>query len=229
MDMLRMLDFTELFGGLSERSKKMLAEIAIPKRLQKGETLFHEGDKGFALYLMGHGSIQLVKSGPDTKEVVVKMIHPGEVFGEVILFEKDQYPVTATAVKDSTVFALPKHQFHCLLNDQSFRNDFIVLLMHKQRYLTERLMHFQSHSVEHRFYLVLKDQYGMKNQITPGMSKKEMAAAIGATPETLSRILANLKSSGMMVWEGGKILIKDEYWKNYGEEDQLMPSRRKND
>ena len=45
----------------------------------------------------------------------------------------------------------------------------------------------------------LKDQYGMKNQITHGMSKKEMAAAIGATGNPL-RILANLKSSGMMVW-----------------------------
>jgi len=219
MDMLKMLDFTELFGGLSEKSKKMLSEIAIPKKLSKGKTLFVEGDKGFALYLLGNGSIQLLKSGPESKGVVVKVVCPGEVFGEVILFERDKYPVTAVAVKDSTVFVLPRHQFYCLLDNASFRNDFIVFLMHKQRYLTERLMHFQSHCAEHRFFLFLRDHYGRRDQISPGMSKKDMAAAIGTTPETLSRILADLKAGGLLIWESGKIEIKKEYWDSFNHKE----------
>lgn len=219
MDMLKMLDFTELFGGLSEKSKRMLAEIAIPKKLSKGNTLFVEGDKGFALYLLGNGSIQLLKSGPESKEVVVKVVRPGEVFGEVILFERDKYPVTAVAVKDSTVFVLPRHQFYSLLDNVSFRNDFIVFLMHIQRYLTERLMHFQSHCAEHRFYLFLRDHYGRRDHISPGMSKKDMAAAIGTTPETLSRILADLKRDGLLIWEGGKIEVKKEYWDTFDDKE----------
>lgn len=219
MDMLKMLDFTELFGGLSEKSKRMLAEIAIPKKLSKGNTLIVEGDKGFALYLLGNGSIQLLKSGAESKEVVVKVVRPGEVFGEVILFERDKYPVTAVAVKDSTVFVLPRHQFYSLLDNVSFRNDFIVFLMHKQRYLTERLMHFQSHCAEHRFYLFLRDHYGRRDHISPGMSKKDMAAAIGTTPETLSRILADLKRDGLLIWEGGKIEVKKEYWDTFDDKE----------
>ena len=215
--MLRMLDFTELFGGLSEKSKEMLAEIAIPKTVQKGETLFHEGDKGYALYILGNGNIQLTKSGGEDKEVVVRVIQQGEVFAEVILFEQDRYPVTATALKQSTVFILPKPQFYCLLDNPSFRNDFIVFLMHKQRYLTERLMHLQSHDAEHRLFLFLKDHYGTRERIVPGISKKDLAAAIGTTPETFSRILFRLKQDNLLQWEGKEITISREYWEGQGD------------
>lgn len=212
IDMLRMLDFTEMFGGLSEKSKKMLSEIAIPKNISKGNVLFNEGDKGFALYILGTGSIQLTKAGPEDKEIVVKIIKPGEVFGEVVLFEKDHYPVTAVALKNSTVFILPKQQFYCLLDNHDFRNDFIVFLMHKQRYLTERLMLIQAHDVDKRFIGFLKSQYGKKEKINPGMSKKEMAAAIGTTPETLSRLLLRLKQEGLLQWEGKEIIVRKDYW-----------------
>lgn len=211
-DMLRMLDFTEMFGGLSEKSKITLSEIAIPKVLQKGEVLFHEGDKGFALYILGSGSVQLSKAGSEDKEVVVKIIQPGEVFAEVILFEKDCYPVTATALKISNVFILPKKQFLSLLDNPDFRNDFITLLMHKQRYLTERLMQVQSHEVDHRFFLFLKNHFGMKSRIVPGISKKDMAAVIGTTPETLSRLLFRLKQQDLLRWEGGEIIVSKNYW-----------------
>jgi CRP/FNR family transcriptional regulator len=219
MDMLRMLDFTELFGGLSDSSKKMLAEIAIPKNLNKGETLFSEGDQGFALYILGSGSIQLSKSGSDDKMIVVKIVQPGEVFAEVILFEKNCYPVSAVALKSGIVFILPKQQFYCLLENTSFRNDFIVLLMHKQRYLTERLMQVQSHEVDERFFLFLKNNYGQKDKITPGISKKDIAAAIGTTPETLSRLLFRLKQENFLQWEGKEMVISNEFWKMFEKRD----------
>ncbi len=214
-NMLRMLDFTEMFGGLSEKSKTVLSEIAISKTLQKGEILFHEEDKGFALYILGSGAIQLSKAGPEDKEVVVKIVQPGEVFGEVILFEKDRYPVSAMALKMSNIFILPKKQFIRLLDNPDFRNDFITLLMYKQRYLTERLMQVQSHEVDHRFFLFLKNHFGMKTRIVPGISKKDMAAAIGTTPETLSRLLFRLKQQDLLKWDGSEISVSKNYWDHF--------------
>jgi CRP/FNR family transcriptional regulator len=192
----------------------MLAGIAMPKHLKKGERLFLEGEKGHAVYLCGTGSIQLTKEGAEAKDVVVKVIGPGELFGEVVLFEKDRFPVSATALKNSTVFVLPKHQFHCLLENKSFRDDFIVLLMHKQRYLTSRLRDLQSHDVEERFFRFLKDQYGPAGKISPGISKKDMAAAIGTVPETFSRLLQRLKKQGVARWEKGEIVLRDGFWKS---------------
>jgi len=211
-DMLRMLDFTEMFGGLSEESKIVLSKIAIPKTIQKGEILFNEADTGFALYVLGSGSVQLSKAETEDKEVVVKIVQPGEVFGEVILFEKDSYPVTAVALKMSNIFILPKKQFISLLDNSDFRNDFIRFLMHKQRYLTERLMQVQSYEVDQRFFLFLKKHFGEKTKIVPGISKKEMAAAIDTTPETLSRLLFRLKQQDLLRWEGAEITVSKNYW-----------------
>lgn len=214
MDLLKILDFTALFGGLSEDSKKCLAEIGIPKNVAKNETLFGEGEKGYALYICAKGKIQLTKEGADLQDIVVRIIQPGEVFGEVILFEQDTYPVTATALTDSIVFILPKKQFHDLLNKVSFRNDFIVFLMNKLRYLTKRMTQMQAHEVDQRFILYLKENYPKSNRIIPGMSKKDMAAAIGTTPETLSRVLLKFKKENVLVWEGKEIICKEGFWKS---------------
>ncbi|MBD3344459.1 MAG: cyclic nucleotide-binding domain-containing protein [Chitinivibrionales bacterium] len=212
MDILLLLNHTDLFGGLSEKSKHLLADIAVPKEIAKGRMLFREGERGFALYLLGTGNIQLGKRTKDAGEVIVKVVRPGEVFGEVILFEQDRYPVTATAIKKSLLFVLPKHQMYCLLDNKSFRNDFFVLLMKKQRYLTERLRDQQSVDVDVRLAGFLKEHYGMKNRIVPGISKKAMASSIGVTPETLSRLLLRLKKQGVLVWEGKEIVVGEKFW-----------------
>lgn len=211
-DAASMLAFTDLFGGLTEKSRVMLAGIAVPKRLRKKQVLFQEGEKGFAVYLLGSGSIRLSKHGEEGSDVVIKVVPPGEVFGEVVLFEQPCYPVTATALQPSTVFILPKHQFHCLLENRGFRDEFIVLLMAKQRYLTERLRTMQTQDVEKRFLLFLKEHYGESERIVPGISKKEMAAAIGTVPETFSRLLLRLKKAGRLRWEGGEIRVSRNAW-----------------
>jgi len=84
--------------------------------------------------------------------------------------------------------------------------------MHKQRYLTERLMQVQSYEVDQRFFLFLKKHFGEKTKIVPGISKKEMAAAIDTTPETLSRLLFRLKQQDLLRWEGAEITVSKNYW-----------------
>lgn len=209
---IELLEYTDLFGGLSEKSKKMLAEIAISKSFTKGETIFSEDDKAFSVYLLGSGSVELSKSTASSRKIVIRIIQPGEIFGEVILFEKDKYPATAIALRTSTLFILPKQQFTSLLDSATFRQDFIGLLMAKQRYLTQRLIDFQAHDVDERLFLFIKEHFGKRNKIQPGMSKKDMAAAIGTIPETFSRLLLRLKKEDLLHWEEKEIVITAKFW-----------------
>jgi len=62
MNILALLSHTDLFGQLSGKSCKRIAEIAVEKTLKKNQTLFLEGDKGSAIYLLTSGNIQLSKS-----------------------------------------------------------------------------------------------------------------------------------------------------------------------
>jgi len=196
---------SEFFKNFDSSNRKRLGDICLPRSLKKREILFFEGDRGYALYLCVRGSIQLFKTSSDGHDVVIKLVRPGDLFGEVILFEKDRYPVSAMALEPSEVYILPKMQFHCLLEDQAFRNDFLANLMTKLRYLAEQVQILSVTDVETRLLRFLNEQYGDQKEIRISVSKKDVAAAIGTTPETLSRLLLKLKKEGKLVWEG-KIL-----------------------
>lgn len=218
MNILALLSHTELFGSLSEKSRKRIATIAVEKTLKKNQTLFLEGDKGHGIYLLVSGNIQLSKSNASSdRNVIIKSVRPGELFAEVILFESDKYPVTATAVKRSLVFFFPKNQFLSLLESGDFRNEFIHMLLRKQRYLTERLRSLITMDVGDKLFHYLGQHYGAKERIVPGIAKKDLAAAIDATPETLSRLLLRLKKNGTLLWNDGEIIIKRGFWDTFGQ------------
>jgi CRP-like cAMP-binding protein len=196
---------SSFFSELSRESLKALAEICSTRSIRKREILFREGQPGGAIYLLRRGAIQLHKVTPDGSEVVIKLVKPGETFAEVVLFEQERYPVTATALAASELVAFPRPDLHRLLDTPAFRNDFMRMLMRKQRYLAERIMQITSQDVEERLMGFLDEQHGNDRDITLSVSKKDVAAAIGTTPETLSRLLLRLKRRRVLSWKGKTI------------------------
>jgi CRP-like cAMP-binding protein len=211
-DLIRRAKF---FSGLSEAACKRLAELSCRRTITKRDLLFMEGSEGKAVYLLTSGSIQLVKTNLDGKETVIKTVKLGELFAEVILFEKSRYPVTAVACTEAEVIELPRAGFLKLLNEEEFRNDFMAMLMHKQRYLAERIQQLTSMDVEARFVEFLREHYGEKEKITPDLSKKDIASAIGATPETFSRLLQKLEKRAGFTWEGKTIKVTPAFWEQF--------------
>ena len=135
MDIKHKLLDSDFFSNLSLANVDLLAEICIPKRASRHETLFLEGQEGGLFFLLLSGRIQLYRLNADGREIAIKVIGPGEIFAEVILFEKDTYPVCAATITECEMFAIPIIQFSCLLENPRFRDDFISMLMKKQRYL----------------------------------------------------------------------------------------------
>ena len=133
----------------------------------------------------------------------------------MILFEKSRYPVSAIVCTDAEVIELPRAGFLKLLNEEDFRNDFMAMLMHKQRYLAERIQQLTSMDVEARFVEFLREHYGEKSEITPDLSKKDIASAIGATPETFSRLLQKLEQRDGFSWKGKTIRLTPGFWENF--------------
>jgi CRP/FNR family transcriptional regulator len=212
MNIEKFLENAELFAGLSGESRVHLAKICVPREFAKKEMLFHEGDPGHSLYFLVSGNIELSKSSPDGRDIVIRVMKAGEMFGEVVLFEKSDYPVTAIAVRKSFVIIIPKKQFNEILEDTKFRNEFIAIIMRKMRYLAERIKYLSLHDVEDRFRLFLGEHYGRKPMICPTLSKKDIAAAIAATPETFSRLITRLDRENLMHWTGKNIAIHENFW-----------------
>jgi CRP/FNR family transcriptional regulator len=205
----------KFFNGLSENACRRLADLSRSKSLSKGDFLFMEEAEGKAVYLLVSGSIQLLKTSLDGRETVIKTVKPGELFAEVILFEKPRYPVTAAARTKAEVLVLPRDGFLKLLDEREFRNDFMAMLMAKQRYLAQRIQQLSSMDVAGRFVEFLREQYGERERITPDLSKKDIASAIGATPETFSRLLQKLEKEGDFSWKGKTIEVAPEFWDEF--------------
>ena len=87
-------------------------------------------------------------------------------------------------------------------------------LLRKQRYLADRIQQLTSQDVEQRLRAFLLEQYGKKEQIRVEINKKQLAAAIDATPETLSRLLQGLKRRKCLVWKQGIITLNSDFWKD---------------
>jgi len=160
MDVVTLLEQSEFFRAVSASSRRAVASICIPKVLHRREVLFVEGEKGHAMFLVAQGTIQLFKSSEKGREVIIKLVKPGELFGEVVLYEEDRFPVSASALTPAHVFLLPRKQFDCLLEEEGFRRDFIAMLLSKQRYLTEQIFRLSALDVEERFFHFLRDHYG---------------------------------------------------------------------
>jgi CRP-like cAMP-binding protein len=213
MDIYRVLDQARFFEGISRESKEALAKLCLPFERPRQAELFHEGAPGEAMFLLVRGRISLIKQAPDGREIVIKVVKPGEVFAEVILFEKKSYPVTALALTGVLTFKLLRRDLLYLLRQEDFRNDFIAMLLRKQRYLTERIRQLMSHDVEERLRGFLREQYGEHDRIVVEINKKQLAAAISATPETLSRLLLQLKRRNDLTWKEGIITAAPSFWR----------------
>jgi len=204
---IRLLQTAPFFGGLSEAACARLAGVCRTRELSRRETLFHEGMRGESVFLLAGGAVTLEKTTADGTVVVVKTVRPGEIFAEVILFEENRYPVSARALQDSEVLAIPRSGLLQLLADPGFRDEFIVMLMRKQRYLAERVRYLTAYDVEERFLRFLMEHHGHATRLRPGLSKKDIAAAIGATPETFSRLLQRLRKSDKLTWDNDTIVL----------------------
>jgi CRP/FNR family transcriptional regulator len=220
MDVEKILRNTDFFHEIGDKHLLSLACISIPKKVGKKHTLFLEGQHGHAMFLLVYGMVQLYKSAPDGRDIVIRVIGPGEIFAEVILFEQENFPVSAVALEESLVLMLPRRQIHCLLVDEPFRNAFISMLMRKQRLLTERILNLTLHDVEERFFLFLREQYGHREVYNISLSKKDIAAAIFTNPETFSRLIQRLRHNQTITWQGKKLTLRKGFWENHDEKNR---------
>lgn len=202
------------FGGLS---RDIISAIAGKGRIEsfgRDEIIFLEGDRGERFFFLLEGLVKIFKSADNDREVILRHIRPGEMFGEVILFESENYPVSAMTMRESKLFMLTRGDFMKLFTEEEFRRYFTGNIFRKLRYLADRVAFLNAYDVEERFFLFLEEHYGLKEKIQIDLSKSEIADGIGTIPETMSRLLARLKLKDTVQWNKNEITINVDYAKS---------------
>ncbi|MBM4148777.1 MAG: Crp/Fnr family transcriptional regulator [Lentisphaerae bacterium] len=214
---IRTISQCELFRDLSPSSLRRLAEAARPVEFRRRQRLFAEGTPGRSVFLLERGSVQLTKAASDGSDVVVRTVRTMEMFAEVILFESDSYPATATALSPVQALAFDRRDFLRLLDEHDFRNDFMRMIMQRLRYLAGRVRYMAAFDLEQRFLLFVREQYGELPSVTVTIPKKNIAAAIGATPETFSRLIRRMTEARAISWKGRVLSVSSAAWRNIGD------------
>src|SRR5262245_27134399 len=88
----------QLFSGLPPAELEEIAASVIPKQLEKGEYLFHEGSQSVGFYVVQKGAINVHRVSPTGKEQVISVFHAGQSFAEAALASAGGYPANARAI-----------------------------------------------------------------------------------------------------------------------------------
>ncbi len=199
------------FGGLSPEQISGIEKRGRTEVFNKDQIIFFEADKGEKFFFLIDGLVKIYKSADNDREIVLRHIRPGEMFGEVILFESETYPVSATALRDSTLFSITREHFLELFRDEQFRKYFTGNIFRKLRYLADKVAFLNAYDVEERFFLFIEEHYGIKPLIKIDITKAELADGIGTIPETISRLMARLKLNDLVLWNKNEIKLNVDY------------------
>jgi len=206
-----------LFSGVPEADLEALAHLAVSNAFARQATIFWEGREAQGFYLLSRGSVKLVKSSPEGKEYIIRLVGPGETFAEAAVFSDASYPATAMALEDCQTLFFPKAPFlrHLAASPTLARN-MLATLSRLLLHLTRQLEDLSLKEVSARLARYLLERCQERHgRIEKGLAfelpttKTHLAAYLGTIGETLSRTLSRLKSQGVIEVEKGRITITD--------------------
>ncbi|MFZ0450060.1 MAG: Crp/Fnr family transcriptional regulator [Desulfatiglandaceae bacterium] len=215
-----------LFRGLPQEEVGRIAQLAVGKQYEKGQTIFQEGDDGNGFYVIGDGLVKIFKMSMDGKEQILHILGPGEPFGEVPVFSGQRFPANAETLIDSRLLFFPRPAFVTLISDNpSLALNMLAVLAMRLRQFTTQIENLSLKEVPARlaaYLLYLAREQEEKNSVRLSISKGQLASLLGTVPETLSRVFSKMNNQGLIEVDDRHIRFLDrdrleelaEYGKN---------------
>jgi len=203
-----------LLAHLSNDDRCLVAGAGTKLRLDRGEILFHEGDRADAVFVLTGGRMKLVRYSESGRELLIHLVAPGQSFAEAALFGSETYPATAEALEDSTCWRLPRQRLVDLVRERpELGLSMMASIAMWTRRLVGKLQLLTQRRVEERLALYLLSSYGRAPQsgdrISLGSSKQLVAAQCGTAPEVLSRTFRKLEDAGVLKVDGDAVTVLD--------------------
>ncbi|MEA5446365.1 Crp/Fnr family transcriptional regulator [Gammaproteobacteria bacterium AB-CW1] len=208
------VDEHRIFSALPETLRERVLARAEIVEIDRGETLFHEGDPARRIFLCEAGQLKLYRLAPNGNEKIIALLQPGSTFAEATMFmEERNYPVNCEALKASRLVAFDADDCVAMLRED-VDACFKLMAMFSRR-LRQRLTDIEALSLQNatlrvvNYLLQLQHQQDASEQLELPTSKKHVAGLLALQPETLSRVFAQLQEGGVIQVSGRRIRILD--------------------
>lgn len=206
-----------LFAALDEEAAEALHANMVRAELSRGEVLFHEGDPGDRLYVIVEGKVKLGRTSGDGRENLLAILGPGEMFGELSLFDPGPRNATATAVSDAVLIGLGSDDLVTWLTGRpDVSRQLLRALARRLRRTNENLADLVFSDVPGRVakaLLDLSERFGRPTddglRVAHDLTQEELAQLVGASRETVNKALADFASRGWLRLEARAVVLLD--------------------
>ena len=216
-DTIALLRAVPVFSDLGEEELARVAEVAVPRQFVAGEVVFREGDESSTCYIVRLGRARAVRKHPDGRSITLANFGPGDIFGELAMFDDERRSATIETLEDTEAIAILGGDMRRLLGEHS---DIAVKLLaslgRRLRETNERLARQSFQTVQSRVASVLlqlvagaRSEGAEEGDVLITSTQASLAQLAGSSRESASRFLAVLERAGIISQGRGKLVVHD--------------------
>jgi CRP-like cAMP-binding protein len=227
LNMVQIVKSVPLFLSLTPQDWESVADMLIGRCYPKDAYIFHAGDPPEALYIVWIGQVKILRHSEEGRDIVLDVIGPGHMFGEMAVFDGAPYSASAQAMEDVAVVAILRPDFFRLLEKYpSVALAVISELSRRLRNANDLVHSLAVERVERRIArMLLKLAAATAQRNTNGLvidlplTRQDIADMTGTTVETAIRVMSRFRKQGLITTERGRVVILDpEGLRNVAEE-----------
>jgi len=206
-----------LFKDFSTEQMKSVLKGARSIRYPANQNVFEQDSAAHSFFFLLHGHLRVAKMTPDGRQVVVRYVNPGDLFGIAQAMGRATYPATSTAVVDSIALVWPSSSWPNLTEQYPA---FVTNAMHAVgRRLQEahgKVVGLATQTADRRIAHVLLDlvqktgrESALGTEISFPLSRQDVAEMTGTTLHTVSRLLSAWEEQGIVKSRRRKIAVSN--------------------
>jgi CRP/FNR family transcriptional regulator, cyclic AMP receptor protein len=220
---MRSAEVVELLGGvpvfstLERGDLERIAQLAVPRAFEPGEVVFREGDSSDTCYVVRNGRARAVRTHRAGRTITLATFGPGDIFGELALFEDERRSATVEAVQPTSVVGVLGPDMRRLMTEHAeIAARLVIALGRRLRETNERLSRQSFQTVQSRVAVVLSELVAQEAPAEDGAkdvlvraTQAELAQLAGSSRESASRFLAVLERAGVISQGRGRLVVHD--------------------
>ena len=221
-EVVELLGRVPVFSTLVAEDLQRIGQFAVPREFAPGEVVFREGDASDTCYVVRDGRARALRTHTDGRTLTLATFGPGDIFGELALFEDERRSATVEAIEQTSAVAVLGPDMRRLMSEHAeISSRLVIALGRRLRETNERLSRQSFQTVQSRVAVVLSqlvdqqaaDQDGLADADSAGVLVKatqaDLAQLAGSSRESASRFLAVLERAGVISQGRGQLVVHD--------------------
>jgi CRP/FNR family transcriptional regulator len=214
-DVVELLARVPAFETLERSDLERIAQVAVPRQFGPGETVFREGDASDTCYVVRAGHARAIRTHGDGRTITLATFGPGDIFGELAMFEDERRSATVEAIETTSVVGVLGPDMRRLMGEHpDIATRLVIALGRRLREMNERLSRQSFQTVQSRVALVLsqlvEEEVAAGNGPTDVLvtaTQADLAQLAGSSRESASRFLAVLERAGVISQGRGRLVV----------------------